>query len=653
MRLGTASAEPGQPDLCGPAGTHGLLQLAFDEHPRDLFEKAASLQGGVIAAKGWSGEQESNPELHYCGDLRLSDAGKTVSLCGWVQRQRDLGGLIFVDLRDRTGLIQLSFDDSTDKAIFEKAASLRAEFVVAAVGTVRERESKTNKIATGDVEVYVTELRLLAKSDTPPFEIVEHSKANDMLRLKYRYLDLRRPEMQQAIATRHKITKIARDYFDEQGFLEIETPILTKSTPEGARDYLVPSRVHPGKFYALPQSPQQYKQLLMLSGFDRYFQIARCFRDEDLRADRQPEFTQIDLEMSFLDEEQIQTIQEGFLQRVFQEVLGVEVQTPFQRMPWREAMDRFGSDKPDLRFGFELKDISDLVKDCGFGVFADAVKGGGSVRLINVDGHAKDFPRKKIDKLGEFVKTYQAKGLAWARLLDGKVTSSYQKFLTEEENAAILARAGAKDGDLVLIVGDTKDEVVFAALGALRLECAKQLDILDPKEFRFLWVTEFPMFEWSEEEGRYQAMHHPFTAPMLEDEDKMLTDKANCRARAYDIVLNGTELGGGSIRINTPEMQTKAFEALGISDEDIQERFGHLVNAFQYGAPPHGGLAYGLDRLVMLMTGASSIRDVIAFPKVQNASDLMMNCPDVVDEKQLDDLSIAVTRVEEEPAEEE
>jgi aspartyl-tRNA synthetase len=385
----------------------------------------------------------------------------------------------------------------------------------------------------------------------------------------------------------------------------------------------------------------------MLSGFDRYFQIARCFRDEDLRADRQPEFTQVDLEMSFLDEEQIQTIQEGFLERVFKEVLDVDVQTPFLRMPWREAMDRFGSDKPDLRFGFELKDISDLVKDCGFGVFAEPIKAGGSVRLINVKGHAKDFPRKKIDKLGDFAKTYKAKGLAWARMLDGKVTSSYQKFLTDEENAAILARAEAEDGDLILIVGDAKDEVVFAALGALRVECAKQLDILDPMDFKFLWVTEFPMFEWSEEEGRYQAMHHPFTAPMIEDEDKMLTDKANCRARAYDIVLNGTELGGGSIRINTPEMQTKAFEALGISDEDIQERFGHLVNAFQYGAPPHGGLAYGLDRLVMLMTGASSIRDVIAFPKVQNASDLMMNCPDVVDAKQLDDLAIAVTRVEE------
>ena len=584
---------------------------------------------------------------HYCGDLRLSDAGKTVSVCGWVQRQRDLGGLIFVDLRDRTGLVQLSFDDSTDKAIFDKAASLRGEYVIAATGLVRERESKTDKIATGDIEIYVTELRLLAKSETPPFEIVENSKANDMLRLKYRYLDLRRPEMQKAIATRHKITKIARDYFDEQGFLEIETPILTKSTPEGARDYLVPSRIHPGKFYALPQSPQQYKQLLMLSGFDRYFQIARCFRDEDLRADRQPEFTQIDLEMSFLNEDEIMTIQEGFLKRVFKEVLDVDIQTPFQRMPWREAMDRFGSDKPDLRFGFELKDISDIVKDCGFGVFSGPVAAGGSVRLINIEGGAAAFPRKKIDKLGDFAKTYHAKGLAWARLHEGNMTSSYAKFLTEEENRAILDRAGAKDGDLVLIVGDEKNTVVWAALGALRCEIAKQMGLLDPKDFKFLWVTEFPMFEWSEEENRYMAMHHPFTAPMVEDEDKILTDKANCRARAYDIVLNGTELGGGSIRINTPEMQEKAFQALGISEEDIQERFGHLVNAFKFGAPPHGGLAYGLDRLCMLMAGAPSIRDVIAFPKVQNASDLMMACPDVVDEKQLDDLSIAVTRMEE------
>ena len=585
---------------------------------------------------------------NYCGEFRMAHVGQTASVCGWVQRQRDLGGLIFVDLRDRTGLVQLSFDDSTAKEIFDKASTLRGEYVIAATGTVREREAKTDKIPTGDVEIYVTELRLLAKAETPPFEIVENSNANDVLRLTYRYLDLRRPDMQHAIATRHKITKIARDYFDEQGFLEIETPILTKSTPEGARDYLVPSRVHPSKFYALPQSPQQYKQLLMLSGFDRYFQIARCFRDEDLRADRQPEFTQIDLEMSFINEDDIMAIQEGFMKRVFKEVLNVDIQTPFLRMPWREAMDRFGSDKPDMRFGFELKDISDIVKDCGFGVFSGPVAEGGSVRLINIEGGAAAFPRKKIDKLVDFVKTYRAKGLAWARLMDGGVTSSYSKFLTDEENAAILERAGAKDGDLVLIVGDAKNEVVFASLGALRCEVAKQMEIIDPMDFKFLWVTEFPMFEYSEEEGRYQAMHHPFTAPMVEDEDKILSDKANCRARAYDIVLNGTELGGGSIRINTPEMQEKAFQALGISDEDIQERFGHLVNAFKYGAPPHGGLAYGLDRLCMLMAGATSIRDVIAFPKVQNASDLMMACPDVVDQKQLDDLCIACTKTEEE-----
>ena len=583
---------------------------------------------------------------NYCGDLRLGDTGKTVSLCGWVQRQRDLGGLIFVDLRDRTGLVQLSFDDGTDQAVFEKASSLRSEYVIAATGTVRERESKTDKIATGAIEVYVTELRLLAKAETPPFEIVEHSKANDMLRLKYRYLDLRRPDMQKMIATRHKVTKIARDYFDEQGFYEIETPMLTKSTPEGARDYLVPSRVHPGKFYALPQSPQQYKQLLMLSGFDRYMQIARCFRDEDLRADRQPEFTQIDLEMSFVNEDDVMDIQEGFLKRVFKEVLDVDVQTPFLRLPWREAMDRFGSDKPDMRFGFELKDISDIVKDCSFQVFSAPVAAGGSVRLINVEGGGEHFPRKKIDKLAEFVKTYKAKGLAWTRLHGGEVTSSYQKFLTEEETRAILERAGAKDGDLVLIVGDAKDEVVFAALGALRCECAKQLGILDPMDFKFLWVTEFPMFEYSEEEGRYVAMHHPFTAPMDEDFDKLETDKKNCRAKAYDIVLNGTELGGGSIRISVPETQEAMFRALGFSDEDAMERFGHLINAFKFGAPPHGGLAYGLDRLVMLMAGADSIRDVIAFPKVQNASEPMTQCPDFVDDKQLDELSINVTRKE-------
>ena len=583
----------------------------------------------------------------YCGTFTAANIGQEIAVCGWVQRQRNLGGLIFVDLRDRTGLLQLSFDDSTPRDLFEKAASLRGEYVIAAKGLVRERESKNPDLPTGDIEVKVTELRLLAKAATPPFEIVENSDVKDAVRLKYRYLDLRRADMQRMIALRHKIVKICRDYFDEQGFLEIETPILTKSTPEGARDYLVPSRVHPGKFYALPQSPQQYKQLLMLAGFARYFQIARCFRDEDLRADRQPEFTQIDLEMSFLDEEQIQTIQEGFLKRVFKEVLDVDVQTPFLRMPWREAMDRFGSDKPDLRFGFEIKDISDIVKDCGFGVFSGPVAEGGSVRLINVDGHAADFPRKKIDKLADFVKTYKAKGLAWTRLHDGQVTSSYQKFLTEEENRAILERANAKDGDLVLIVGDAKDEVVFAALGALRCECAKQLGILDPRDFKFLWVTEFPMFEFSEEENRYVAMHHPFTAPMDEDLDKLETDKKNCRAKAYDIVLNGTELGGGSIRISVPETQEAMFRALGFTDEDAQERFGHLINAFKFGAPPHGGLAYGLDRLCMLMAGAESIRDVIAFPKVQNASEPMTSCPDFVDDKQLDELSLNVTRREE------
>ena len=583
---------------------------------------------------------------HYCGTLRPSDIGKTVSVCGWVQRQRDIGALIFVDLRDRTGILQLAFDDATDREIFEKAKGLRSEYVVAAVGVVRERSSKNLEIPTGEIEVEVKELRLLAKADTPPFEILDDCKANEMLRLKYRYLDLRRPVMQSMIATRHRVVKIARDYFDEQGFLEIETPMLTKSTPEGARDYLVPSRVHPGKFYALPQSPQQYRQLLMLSGFDRYFQIARCFRDEDLRADRQPEFTQIDLEMSFVNEEDVMTIQEGFIQRVFKEVLNVDVQTPFLRMPWQEAMDRFGSDKPDLRFGFELKDISDIVKDCGFGVFSGPVKDGGSVRCINISGGSTHFTRKKIDALVEVAKTYGAKGLAWARLHGGEMTSSFAKFLTEEEMQAILARAEAKDGDVVLVVGDAKNTVVWAALGALRLECAKQLGLLKKDEYKFLWVVQFPMFEWSEEEGRYVAMHHPFTAPMDEDVDKLDTDKAHCRAKAYDIVLNGVELGGGSIRINTPEMQETMFHALGFTQEDAEERFGHLINAFKFGAPPHGGLAYGLDRLCMLMAGADSIRDVIAFPKVQTASEPMTNCPDFVDDKQLEELSIAVTKKE-------
>jgi aspartyl-tRNA synthetase len=576
----------------------------------------------------------------YCGAWRLSNAGQEISVCGWIQRQRNLGGLIFADLRDRSGILQLSFNQDTPREVFDKAVDLHAEYVVAARGILRERESKNPELPTGEVELYVTELRLLARSETPPFEILDNVQANEALRLTYRYLDLRRPSMQQAIHTRHQVAKVARDYFDEAGFYEIETPMLTKSTPEGARDYLVPSRVHPGSFYALPQSPQQYKQLLMLAGFDRYMQITRCFRDEDLRADRQPEFTQIDLEMSFVDEDEVMTIQEGFLVRVFQEVLGVEVEAPFPRMPWREAMDRYGSDKPDTRFGFELCDISDLVKDCSFGVFSGPVSQGGSVRLINLKGRAADFPRKKIDKLAEYVKTYKAGGLAWTRMLEGSITSSYQKFLTEEETAAILARADAADGDLILIVGDARDEVVFAALGALRCECARQLEILDPRDYRFLWVTEFPMFEFDEEEGRFMAKHHPFTSPMLEDVDKLESDPSACRARAYDIVLNGVELGGGSIRINTPEMQETMFRILGFTPEQARAQFGHLIGAFQYGAPPHGGLAYGLDRLCMLMAGADSIRDVIAFPKVQNASEPMTACPSPVDNKQLTELGI-------------
>jgi aspartyl-tRNA synthetase len=584
----------------------------------------------------------------YCGAWRMEQAGRTISVCGWIQRQRNLGGLIFADLRDRTGLLQLAFDDATPKEVFDKALTLRSEFVVAAAGVLRERESKNPELPTGDVELYVTELRILARADTPPFEIVENSDVNDMLRLKYRYLDLRRPDLQRAIATRHKVAKITRDYFDENGFYEIETPMLTKSTPEGARDYLVPSRVHPGKFYALPQSPQQYKQLLMLSGFDRYMQIARCFRDEDLRADRQPEFTQIDLEMSFVNEEDVMGIQEGFLKRVFKEVLNVDLQVPFLRMPYAEAMERFGSDKPDLRFSLELKNISDLLENCSFQVFTDAAQNGGSVRLISIPGGAEAFPRKKIDGLVEYAKTYKAKGLVWMKLGAEGITSSFGKFMTGEEHAAIVQRAKAKTGDLILIVADRKDEVVFAALGALRCECARRLGLVRKDDYQFLWVTEFPMFEYSEEEGRFVAMHHPFTAPLDVDADKLETDKKGCRAKAYDIVLNGTELGGGSIRISTPEMQETMFRALGFTEEDAQSRFGHLINAFRFGAPPHGGLAYGLDRLVMLMTGADSIRDVIAFPKVQNASEPMTQCPAQVDGKQLDELSIAVTRTEKE-----
>ena len=576
----------------------------------------------------------------YCGEARPGDIGREISVCGWVQRRRDLGGLIFIDLRDRAGILQLAFDDNTDRAVFDKAQTVRSEFVLAARGVVRERSSKNTEIPTGDVELEVTELLLLAESETPPFEITEDSDVNDALRLKHRYLDLRRPDMQRVIMMRHKATKIIRDYFDENGFIEIETPMLTKSTPEGARDYLVPSRVHPGKFYALPQSPQQYKQLLMLSGFDRYFQIARCFRDEDLRADRQPEFTQLDLEMSFVDIDDVIAMNEGLLKRLFGEIIGVDVQTPIQRLTWRDAMDRFGSDRPDLRFGLELCDISDIVKDCEFKVFSEPVANGGSVRMIYLPNGA-DLPRKQIDSLVEFVKTYGAKGLAWTKLgEDGSVSSSYSKFLTDDENAAIQSRANAAPGGLILIVADAKDETVFGALGALRCECAKRLGLINKDDYKFVWITEFPLLEYSEEDGRYVALHHPFTAPMDEDYQAHGLEKA--RAKAYDIVLNGTELGGGSIRINTPEMQAKMFGVLGFTQEDTEARFGHILTAFKYGAPPHGGLAYGLDRLVMLLSGADSIRDVIAFPKVQNASEPMTGCPDTVDDVQLRELGVTV-----------
>ena len=580
----------------------------------------------------------------YCGEPRGGDIGREISVCGWVQRRRDLGQLIFIDLRDRTGILQLAFDDNTDRDVFGTANTVRSEFVLCARGVLRERSSKNPELPTGDVELEVCELRILAKSETPPFEITENSDVNDALRLKYRYRDLRRPDMQKFIALRHKAVKVTRDYFDENGFLEIETPMLTKSTPEGARDYLVPSRVHPGTFYALPQSPQQYKQLLMLAGFDRYMQIVRCFRDEDLRADRQPEFTQVDLEMSFVDVDDVIAVNEGYLKRLFGDVIGVDIATPMQRLTWRESMDRFGSDKPDMRFGLELCDISDIAEKCGFKVFSEPAAQGGSVRMIYVPGGGA-MPRKQIDTLVEFVKTYGAKGLAWTKLgEDGTVSSSFSKFLTDEENGAVLARVGAEPGGLVLIVADAKDDVVFASLGALRCECARRLGLIKGGDYRFVWITDFPLFEYSEEEARYVAKHHPFTAPMDEDADLLDSDKARCRAKAYEIVLNGTELGGGSIRINTPEIQERMFRALGFTDEDAAERFGHLITAFKYGAPPHGGLAYGLDRLVMHLAGLSSIRDVIAFPKVQNASELMTGCPDVVDEAQLRELGICTVQ---------
>lgn len=585
---------------------------------------------------------------HYCGTLRQEHVGKEVVVCGWVQRQRDLGQLIFVDLRDRTGILQLAFGDTTDRQIFEKAASVRAEYVLAVRGIVRERSAKNAELPTGDVEIEVLELRILAKAETPPFEIVENSNVKEELRLKYRYLDLRRPDMQDKIIQRHKIVKIARDYFDDNDFLEIETPVLIKSTPEGARDYLVPSRVFPGNFFALPQSPQQYKQLLMLSGFDRYMQVARCFRDEDLRADRQPEFTQIDLEMSFVEPEDVMAIGEGFVRDVYKRLQNIDVPAPFQRMTWHEAMERFGSDKPDLRFGLELINLSDALKDTEFRVFAGALSAGGSIRGINLKGKADELSRKEIDKLTETLKAYGAQGLAWTRLTSNGESSSYEKFLSEQEASAVRTALGAETGDVLLLVASPKNSVVFASLGALRCELAKRFGMIDDSKPCLLWVTDFPLFEYDEEEDRYVAMHHPFTAPREEDLDKLTTDPGSVCAKAYDLVLNGNELGGGSIRINSPEVQRQMFEALGFTPEQAQQRFGFLIDAFRYGAPPHGGMAFGLDRLVMLMLGCDSIRDVIAFPKVANSSELMSNAPDVVDAKQLTELGLSIVASAEE-----
>ncbi|MFR5048870.1 MAG: aspartate--tRNA ligase [Faecalispora sporosphaeroides] len=579
---------------------------------------------------------------HYCGTLRQEHVGAEVVVCGWVQRQRDLGQLIFVDLRDRTGLLQLAFDNATDRQIFEKAAGVRAEYVLAVRGIVRERSAKNPELPTGDVEIEVQELRVLAKAETPPFEIVERSNVKEELRLKYRYLDLRRPDMQDKIIQRHKIVKIARDYFDDNGFLEIETPILIKSTPEGARDYLVPSRVFPGNFFALPQSPQQYKQLLMLSGFDRYMQVARCFRDEDLRADRQPEFTQIDLEMSFIEPEDVMAIGEGFIRDVYKRLQNIDIPTPFRRITWHEAMERFGSDKPDLRFGLELVNLSDALKDTGFRVFAGALSAGGSVRGINLKGKADELSRKEIDKLTETLRAYGAQGLAWTRLTSNGESSSYEKFLSEQEAAAVRTALGAETGDVLLLVASPKNSVVFASLGALRCELAKRFGLIDDSKPCLLWVTDFPLFEYDEEENRFVAMHHPFTAPREQDLDKLTSDPGSVCAKAYDMVLNGNEIGGGSIRINTPEVQRQMFQALGFTPEQAQQRFGFLIDAFRYGAPPHGGMAFGLDRLVMLMLGCDSIRDVIAFPKVANSSELMSSAPDVVDPKQLAELGLSI-----------
>ena len=585
----------------------------------------------------------------YCGEFRAADAGKTVQVYGWVQRRRPLGGLIFITLRDRSGILQLTFDENENKELFDRAYALRPEDVITATGTVRMRSEETRnpKMDTGDVEVLVTDLKVLGKSETPPFEIVENSKANEELRLKYRYLDLRRPDLQQNIIFRHRVTKITRDYFDENGFIEIETPMLIRSTPEGARDFLVPSRIHPGEFYALPQSPQLYKQLSMVAGFDRYMQIARCFRDEDLRADRQPEFTQIDLEMSFVEVEDVLAIGEGFIKRVFKEALNVDIPMPLPRMTYKEAMERYGSDKPDVRFGMEIVDLTDLVKDCGFSVFSGAVAGGGSVRALRAEKAVSTLTRKEIDKLVDFVKGVGGKGLAWIRLTEEGTTSSFAKFMTEAEMAAILEKTGAETGDVVLIIADTNNTKALSCCGSLRNHLAKKLE-LKLEGYKFLWIVEFPFFEYDEESGTWLAMHHPFTSPLDECLPYLESDKGNVRAKCYDLVLNGIELASGSIRITDPELQGRMFRLLGLSDEEAHEKFGYLTDAFRYGAPPHGGMGLGLDRLVMQMLGCESLRDVVAYPKVQNASELMTDCPAPVDADQLKILHIATLAEEQE-----
>lgn len=582
----------------------------------------------------------------YCGEVTLAEVGSEMTVAGSIARSRDKGGIIFADLRDTTGLLQLVFDEDTPKEVFEKAENLKSEYVVICRGKLRERAAKTDKIATGDVELYVSELRILSDALTTPFEIRDGINVNDDLRLRYRYLDLRRPSMHEPIVLRSKMCQIIRNYFCDNHFCEIETPTLIKSTPEGARDYLVPSRVQPGRFYALPQSPQLYKQILMLSGFDRYFQIARCYRDEDLRADRQPEFTQVDLEMSFVTEDDVMTMNEGLMKKLWKDMLNVDIQTPFLRMPWKEAMERFGSDKPDTRFGLEITDVTEAFKGTEFKPFAAVLEAGGSIRAINAKGMADKLTRKNIDKLGDVAKTYGAKGLAYSRLTAEGTTSSFEKFLSEGEKAALYAAADLQPGDVLLIVSDNDWVKACTALGQVRLEIGRKYDLIDQDAFNFLWVVDFPLFEYSETEGRWMSMHNPFTMPRAEDIERMESDPGSCCAIAYDIVLNGVELGGGSLRINDPALQEHMLKVIGFSKEKAQESFGFLMDAYKYGAPPHGGMAYGLDRLVMLMLKKDSIRDVIAFPKVQNAGEPMSGAPDLVDDKQLRDLKIALATQE-------